>query len=107
MTEYFFDRLEEEAEGGERKIFTLIIYDIVDNKVRTKFAKHLQGYGFRVQRSSFEAMLPRKKYEKLLKEIPCFVSEEDSVRVYRLAGQCNLIRYGKDDSVEAEDVIVI
>ena len=107
MEEYVFDMQEEDEVRGEKKIFTLIIYDIVDNKVRTKFAKHLQGYGFRIQKSSFEAMIPRQKYEKLLREIPGFVSEADSVRVYRLTGRCNLIKYGRDDSVEPENVIVI
>ena len=47
--------------------FILIIYDIVDNKRRTKFAKLLEGYGTRVQKSAFEAMLSQKSYEKLVK----------------------------------------
>mgnify|MGYP000193497147 CR=1 FL=1 len=68
----------------------MIIYDIVDNKRRTKFAKLLEGYGTRVQKSAFEAMLSQKSYEKLVKEIPYYInpaSGEDSVRIYRMIGK--------------------
>ena len=91
----------------EHRLFVLIIYDIVDNRRRTKFAKMLQGYGFRIQKSSFEAMISRRKYEKLLKEIPPFVSESDSVRVYRLRGSGEIVKFGRDDSMQQEDVIFI
>ena len=49
---YFFD-IEEKPDND--KVFVLIIYDIVDNKRRLKLAKFLAGYGFRVQKSAFEA----------------------------------------------------
>jgi CRISPR-associated protein Cas2 len=103
-----FDDIYEYGENYDKKIFVLIIYDIVNNKRRTKFAKLLQGYGFRIQKSSFEAMIPRKVYRKLLEEIPKYINyEEDSVRVYRLYGQGQIVKYGIDDSVEPEDVIII
>lgn len=44
--DYYF-QIAEELE--EDKQFILIIYDIVDNKRRVKFAKFLEGYGKRVQ----------------------------------------------------------
>lgn len=102
MEEYFFDAQKEDEIGGERKIFTLIIYNIIDDEVRMKFAKHLQEYGFYVGKASLGAMIPRRKYEKLLREIPGFMSEKDSVCIYRLSGQCNLIKYGRNDGVNPE-----
>ncbi len=103
-----YERDEFESEKNtEKKVFVLIIYDIIDNKKRVKFAKLLQGYGFRVQKSSFEALITRQKYKKLLAEIPPFVSEMDSVRVYRLRGQTEVVRFGRDDVIETEDLIYI
>lgn len=44
--DYYF-QISEELESD--KEFILIIYDIVENKKRVKFAKLLSGYGIRVQ----------------------------------------------------------
>ena len=62
--EYYF-QITDELESDRQ--FILIIYDIVDNKRRTKFAKLLEGYGKRVQKSAFEAMLSEKNYYKLIR----------------------------------------
>ena len=51
--DYYF-QIAEELEDDKQ--FILIIYDIVDNKRRVKFAKFLEGYGKRVQKSAFEAI---------------------------------------------------
>ena len=56
--EYYF-QITDELESDRQ--FILIIYDIVDNKRRTKFAKLLEGYGKRVLKSAFEAMLSGRK----------------------------------------------
>ena len=61
--DYYF-QISEELESD--KEFILIIYDIVENKKRVKFAKLLSGYGIRVQKSAFEAMLTKQRYNKLL-----------------------------------------
>ena len=41
MENYFFDI---DHENGQDKSLVLIVYDIIDNKKRTKLAKLLQGY---------------------------------------------------------------
>ena len=56
----------------------MIIYDIVDNKRRVKFAKFLEGYGKRVQKSAFEAMLSSQRYEKMVREIPKYIELKDN-----------------------------
>lgn len=103
--DYFFNtNLEEEKEN---KVYVLIIYDIVDNKRRTKLSKFLQGYGFRIQKSAFEAMINIKLYSKLLKEISIFATNEDSIRIYKIIGKGQVTCYGKQEGIESNDVIII
>ena len=70
--DYYF-QIAEELEDDKQ--FILIIYDIVDNKRRVKFAKFLEGYGKRVQKSAFEAMLSSQRYEKMVREIPKYIED--------------------------------
>ncbi len=91
-----------------KKVLVLIIYDIIDNRKRNKFAKHLEGYGIRVQKSAFEARLPNRKYEKLMKEIPEYCDKEDSIRVYRIIGESQISSWGtKEISIDEDDVLII
>ena len=84
--EYFFWNTENQTKT--KNVYVLVIYDIVNNKRRTKLAKCLQGYGFRVQKSAFEAMISERLYKKLIDEIPQMIDkEEDSVRIYRIIGK--------------------
>ena len=97
--DYYF-QINEALEDDKQ--FVLIIYDIVDNKM-------LEGYGKRVQKSAFEAMLSSKSYNKLMEEIPKYVSvrsTEDSVRIYRITGKGKVISWGDTPEPE-EDVILI
>ena len=87
--DYYF-QIAENLEDDRQ--FILIIYDIVDNKRRTKFAKLLEGYGTRVQKSAFEAMLSQKSYEKLVREIPH--------QSCQWGGQCPNIPDGRKGSCE-------
>lgn len=57
MENYFWNT---EEIQNTRKIYVLIIYDIVSNRRRVAFAKKMSGYGFRVQKSAFEAMITGK-----------------------------------------------
>ena len=66
MENYFWNTEETE---NIRQLYVLIIYDIVDNKRRNRFAREMNGYGFRVQKSAFEAMIPEHLFKKLLKKI--------------------------------------
>lgn len=92
----------------EKKIYILVIYDIVNNKRRTAFAKKMSGYGFRVQKSAFEAMISEKLYRKILEEIPSYIDKaEDSVRIYRMIGHGEVTLFGTNVSIENEEVIII
>ncbi|MCD8123870.1 MAG: CRISPR-associated endonuclease Cas2 [Lachnospiraceae bacterium] len=104
MENYFFDVTPKEQAD---KAFVLIIYDIVDNRRRVKLAKYLQSYGFRIQKSAFEAMISKKKYQKLLAEIPSYISEKDNVKVYKIIGSGQVTSFGMASQVEDEEIIVV
>lgn len=66
-------------------MFTIISYDIVDDKRRTKVAKLLEGYGTRVQYSVFECDLSLPELTKLGHDLRGLIDPNtDSVRCYRL-----------------------
>ena len=50
----------------ERRYIVLVIYDITDDRRRTRMVKCLERYGIRVQKSAFEAFLMEKKYERMM-----------------------------------------
>ena len=105
LEDYFFDTYTDEVK--ESKVYVLIIYDIVDDRKRNRLAKFLQGYGFRIQKSAFEAMLTIKLYNQLQKEIGKFATDEDSIRVYRIIGKGQVTCYGMQDVAEENEVIII
>ena len=47
----------------------IICYDFSDNKERTKFAKILSKYGFRMQYSVFEFNLDKETWKKMVEEL--------------------------------------
>ena len=99
--DYYF-QISEELESD--KEFILIIYDIVENKKRVKFAKLLSGYGIRVQKSAFEAMLTKQRYNKLIEEIPHYIDKcEDSVRIYKVSGREKVISWGEVPEFDEEN----
>lgn len=101
---YFFD-IDEHPEND--KVFVFIIYDVVDNRKRIRLSKLLLGYGFRIQKSAYEAVITKKKYIELLERLPAFAGNEDSIRIYKIIGKGQVTTFGKLPEEEAEDVIVI
>lgn len=89
------------------KIFTLVIYDIVDTKLRNKLVKYLSSYGTRVQKSAFEARLTKKEFDRMLKGIPGYVTKNDKLKVYRFYGENQVYSYGSNVIIEDEDNVVI
>jgi len=89
------------------KVYALIIYDITDDKMRTKFAKLLNGYGNRIQKSGFEINVNRSKFDKLLKQISKYCGNSDSIRIYKINGRSEVIKFGVDNTPNQEDVTII
>ncbi len=66
-------------------MFTIISYDIVSNKRRTKVMQLLKGYGTRVQYSVFECEVSLDAFSVLGKKLRGLIDlNTDSVRCYRL-----------------------
>lgn len=93
--------------SNELRYRVLIIYDITEDKPRIKLSKLLSSYGVRVQKSAFEASLNKKQYEKLIFELDRYVGREDSIRVYKLYEDSEVITYGKADEAIVDDVIIV
>jgi len=71
----------------------VIAYDIQNNRIRTRIADALEGYGRRVQYSVFECQLTRTQYAELQQKLATLLqgrgaSQTDSIRSYRLCGAC-------------------
>lgn len=66
-------------------MFSVIVYDICNDKKRNKIAKILLSYGDRVQKSVFECDLSDRQIEDLRKKLEDFEYEpDDSIRMYFL-----------------------
>ena len=92
-------------------MFIIVCYDIVDNKRRSRIAKVMKSYGYRVQKSVFECQLDDdRKYLQMKKAIEKTINrEEDSVRYYFLCARCqgNVEVSGWGVIREEEEVIVV
>ncbi|MDZ4721234.1 MAG: CRISPR-associated endonuclease Cas2 [Roseiflexaceae bacterium] len=66
-------------------MFTIISYDVVSDKRRTKVLKLLKGYGTHVQYSVFECYLDARQFAQIQAELRAIIdSNTDGVRCYRL-----------------------
>lgn len=77
-------------------MYYVIAYDIPEDRVRTRIATVLEGYGWRVQKSVFECNLESDRAERLTAELQEELegTEEGSVRFYRLCADCFEKAYG-------------
>jgi CRISPR-associated protein Cas2 len=66
----------------------IIVYDIPNNKKRTKLAHFLEGYGDRVQFSVFECFITLEEMRQLAEKVKTKVDPtEDNVRFYWLSSE--------------------
>ena len=66
----------------------IVVYDIPDNKRRTKLAHFLEGYGNRVQFSVFECFITVEQMRQLHANVKKKVkSSEDNVRFYWISDE--------------------
>ena len=90
----------------ERRYIVLVIYDITDDRRRTRLVKCLERYGIRVQKSAFEAFLTEKKYERMMELTSGLIDPAtDSLRVYLLANHTSVRSWGIGDR-HVEDVVI-
>ena len=105
--EWAFEIFSFEEPKQKEEAFSLLIYDIVDNGKRTRFAKLMEGYGKRVQKSAFEIRIDKKKFKELLSRIPAYVSNEDSIKLYKIRGNGEVYCWGNAKPEISEEVIIV
>jgi CRISPR-associated protein Cas2 len=66
----------------------LVCYDVHDEKRLRKCAKHMEGYGKRMQYSVFRVWLTKKGVEKLRWELTELLKPEDDVLFIPLCAEC-------------------
>lgn len=96
-----------EPERRTAKALTVIIYDISEQKQRNRMVKYLEGFGYRVQKSAFEAWLNERQFLKLCAGVDRIVHPEDHVKIYRMRGSGNTCIWGGAETFEPEDVVII
>lgn len=88
----------------------LVAYDIVDDKLRTKFAKYLSKHGYRLQYSIFQIKNSDRVLSLVRSEIKNNfekkLSQTDSIMIFNLSQTCKITKYGyaKNDD---ETLIII
>lgn len=84
----------------------LLTYDIQDDRLRTRFSKFLISYGRRVQYSVFEIDNSKRVLEIVKAEIKNRFekkfSQSDSVLIFQLSNNCEIIRYGYAKNEESD-----
>ncbi|OPX79672.1 MAG: CRISPR-associated endoribonuclease Cas2 1 [Methanosaeta sp. PtaB.Bin039] len=66
-----------------------VIYDISENKIRSRVAKFCKNYGlFRVQKSAFLGDMNRNEADSLALECEQVIEESDSVYVFPMCEDC-------------------
>jgi CRISPR-associated protein Cas2 len=71
------------------KAFTLVIYDIPDDRRRTRLHDRLLDFGSPVQYSAFECLVDKDELKKMQKMIGKTISpRRDHVRIYFLCQTC-------------------
>ena len=69
--------------------FTLVVYDIPDDRRRTKLHDRLLDFGSPVQYSVFECLVDRDELKKMQAMIQKTISKRrDHVRIYFLCATC-------------------
>ncbi|ODS32310.1 MAG: hypothetical protein SCARUB_02558 [Candidatus Scalindua rubra] len=91
-------------------MFTVVAYDIKDDKRRNRVAKTMKDYGTRVQYSVFECNLEDKILEKMKNRLSSVIdTEEDNIRIYKLCNACkgSIHVFGSGKVTEDEDIYIV
>jgi len=88
----------------------VIAYDVADDRRRAKVAKALEQVAERVQGSVFEADLNEAALTRLQTKLSKLIDgEADSVRLYRLCGECTraVALMGLSRPTPAPDLLIV
>jgi CRISPR-associated protein Cas2 len=92
-------------------VFTVIAFDISDDRTRYRVVKALKKYAIRVQKSVFEAAhLPENHLRRLQRQVERLIDPKtDRVRYYFLCAACKprIESVGRGEIAEYEEFRVI
>ncbi|MBL7816104.1 MAG: CRISPR-associated endonuclease Cas2 [Saprospiraceae bacterium] len=72
-----------------RKKFTVICYDVSEDKKRNKVAALLERYGTRRNKSVFECMITEVQLKKIRADLPPLIDPTtDTILIYRICLDC-------------------
>lgn len=80
----------------------VVAYDIEDDRVRTRIADVLQGYGARVQKSVFECLVESDELDRLTRRLQAELetSPGGDIRFYRTCASCLEVSFGIGEVAE-------
>lgn len=88
----------------------IISYDISDDKLRRRFSKYLEKYGYRLQYSVWEIKNSDKYLENIKTKIEKYFSKQfsqsDSVIIFQLSSSCKITHYGYAANDDTDLIIV-
>lgn len=90
--------------------FIVVVYDISNDKRRTRLHKALKNYGNPVQYSVFECILEKDEIKKMKKEIKKILRpRSDHLRYYYICQACQgkIEVVGRTEVTKEEKVIVV
>jgi len=82
----------------------VIVYDIKNDKLRTKLAKELLYYGIRTQYSVFEAEVNKRELKKLYALAEKYSLDDDRVAIYEIHQKIQ--RYGTAEYLDEYTLIL-
>ena len=101
------------ASPAESAYYVLVLFDISDAKKYRKLIGILKRYGTRVQKSVFEAQIKMSQIKELAGAIEHlmlsarFYNVDDNVRIYKVAGNCEVTIFGRYESNLTEENIFL
>jgi CRISPR-associated protein Cas2 len=88
----------------------LVVYDIRDDKLRTKFSNFLKKFGRRIQYSVFEIKNSPRVLKNIQSEMVSYYekkfSQGDSVLVFNVPDKANIMRFGYPVNEESDLLIL-
>ncbi len=88
----------------------LVSYDISNDKLRTRFSKFLEKFGYRLQYSVFEIKNSERILENIETKIESYFSKKfeqsDSVIIFNLSKTCKITKYGYAKNTDNDLIIV-
>ena len=86
-----------------------IVYDITDDRERSKIDQVLKNFGFRVQKSVFECRLNKRSHEELLEQLRNLEVKTGFIKLYRLehGSLCVVIGEPPKDNPDEGNVFIV